>query len=267
MSRILFLSDLDHTLFQSHRLDKTGDHPMTRKRDGSSHCFANRAQKALLDMMMTNAFCMAVTARNIDQMRRVCGWDTQQKHDLALTNLGMTLMYRCENGEWEIVESWSDPYLLEARKRAKTVTGDANTYISLLEKYEKGWEMKLVYCDQDESVPYYVEFVQKDKDQRPLNPDAVREEASCLQGSYLVNIDDNKISLWPTYVSKKTAVKRLLSLLECGSEDPRLNAVTEEIGDVDLVLSAGDSVSDLGFMQVADFMLVPRQSQIFKLIR
>lgn len=273
MSTILFLSDLDHNLFQSKRVDAEGVHPMTVNKDGMAHCFATPAQKALLGLMTQNAFCVAVTARNPDQMMRVTGWETRQRHDLALTDLGMTLLHRVDKGEWEPVSLWSEPYLREAKAIMHGVQVD---FAQLSDDLQAHWaddengkrpiKLKMVYCHEDPEVPYYFVMQVEKPYVHAIRPSDVRAIAKVFlsecQGDYFYHESENTYAFWPTYVSKYKAVQRLMEWLEEGVDDARIEQARLEKGRHDLVLSSGDSLSDMSFMKAAHFWMAPTISQI-----
>ncbi len=273
MSQILFLSDLDHNLFQSKRVDADGVHPMTVNKDNVAHCFATPAQAALLNLMTENAFCVAVTARNPSQMMRVTGWNTRQRHDLALTDLGMTLLYRVDKGEWEPVSLWSEPYLREAKARMHGIQVDfAQLRDDLLANWSADGEGKLpvklnmVYCHEAPDVPYYFVLQVEKKHQHVISPADVRGLAKTFldecQGDYFYHESDNTFAFWPTYVSKYKAVQRLLEWFEDEIDDSRLEQARREKGQHDLVMTSGDSLSDMAFMKTGHFWMAPTFSQI-----
>lgn len=273
MSQILFLSDLDHNLFQSKRVDAEGIHPMTVNKEGEAHCFATPAQKALLSLMAKNAFCIAVTARNPAQMMRVTGWETQQQHDLALTDLGMTLLYRVDKGEWQTISLWSEPYLREAKAIMHGIQVD---FAQLSDDLMANWpddengkrpiKLKMVYCHEAPEVPFYFVIQVEKQHQHRIGASDVRAVAKVFlsecQGDYFYHESENTYAFWPTYVSKYKAVQRLLNWLEDEVEDERVEMARREKGRHELIMSSGDSLSDLSFMKSAHFWMAPTVSQI-----
>lgn len=271
MSPILFLTDLDHNLFQSLRVDSEGLYPMTVNKTGKPHCYATKAQLALMQLMMRNAFCVAVTARTPEQMMRVTGWSTNQEHNLALTDLGMTMLYRHKMGEWQIIEEWSEPYLAKARSLSLGLQVDFDQFQKTLNDHLSEYEGRLSYnlnfCHEDMDVPFYFLAQQTEKNTECQIPvDVVR--AACkqfldeCQGEYFYHESEGTFAMWPSYVSKFLAVERLMSAFDEGMEDERFELAREEKGRTDLVLASGDSMSDLPFMQMAHFWLAPGLSQI-----
>ncbi len=266
-SQILFLSDLDHNLFQSLRVDPQGMHPMTAKKDGKTHCYANDAQKTLLDLMTKNAFCVAVTARNPDQMMRVVGWNTAQQHDVALTDLGLTMLLREDKGEWRAVPEWSDQYLRIARGKMLGLQVDfaqfKDTISARFGDQASTLSLNMTYCHEAPEVPYY--FVMQGSSQ---SPDATEIRSVCeqflgeCQGDYSYHESENTFAFWPTYVSKEMAVQRLMDCFDHGLNDDGFEKARREKGKSKLILSSGDSISDLGFMKAAHFWMAPSISQI-----
>lgn len=270
MKKILFLADLDHNLFQSHRVDPSAIHPMTVDKSGKSHCFATDAQKTLLSLFTENAFCVSVTARNPDQMMRVTGWSTSQSNDLALTDLGMTLLHRKDKGQWSPVPEWSNEYLNMAKGKSIGVQVDYSQLKDALAnefgESNSSISTHMTMCFESPETPYY--FLIKVEQGLCDSPSSMEMREACdkflkeCQGDYFYHESEGVFAFWPTYISKEIAVQRLLESFGQDLGSKALNDASYEKGKIDLIVSSGDSLSDLGFMNAAHFWMTPSISQI-----
>lgn len=279
----LFLSDLDNTLFQSRWMDSTGFHPMSRTVKGDAQGYATDAQAELWDAMRHEAFCVGVSARSLEQVSRVDGWNPIHEHQLMLIDHGMTLLYRniFKGEEWSPIESWSAPYLDQARENAKQLKKEG-LRLSFLLKDEMPelittHASKVVYSSlpmQDKTEMFYslrasafyahsISNHQLDALNRLRGLLHHHVSTSALPLTYFET--DGTFSLLPGWFSKRAAVQRFLAMLktpEPGMDDPRLNAAIRAIGRPKLVLTAGDGFDDVEFMGLGHFMLTPTKSAI-----
>lgn len=276
MNPILFLADLDHNLFQSLRVDPDGVYPMTVNKNGEPHCYATVQQAALFDLMSEGSFCVAITARTAEQMQRVTGWSTKQMHDLVLCDLGMTLLYRFDNGPWSEIEAWSSGYLESARQVSQVASVDFDQFKTGLQAYLNTDEKPVLSCSmnncyQSDDVPFYFLATMKDKNGgSEAQTAAVRHFCQAFMdarpGRYFYHESEGTFSLWPTYVGKELAASRLIEAFHQGFDDDRFMAAKAEMGSIDLIITSGDSLSDMPFMHKGDFWLSPTRSQITDLV-
>ncbi|WP_410950894.1 hypothetical protein [Pseudomonas sp. S1(2024)] len=273
MKDILFLSDLDNCLFQSLRVNSAGVHPMTFKASGEAHCFATEAQNTLFNLLKPRAFCVAVTARTPDQMQRTRGWAPEHVNQLALTDHGATLLYRNidDSPLWTPLPAWSDTYRDAARVCEAPLEHDLDTLSAFLPElflpaHAKA-KIDLSYSFGGD-VPFYItlqiknlkaEEIAKVMQIVQLQLEPVLQT---LQGTYIQHQNDYTLAFWPTYVSKEKAAQRLISALKTGIGDARFDQAAHEIGEIALILTAGDSHTDVPFMRLGDFMLTPAVSPI-----
>lgn len=274
MSKILFLTDLDHNLFQSLRVDCDGIHPMTVNKEGKNHCYATTAQKTLFELFAKNAFCVSVTARSPDQMMRVTGWETMQSNDLALTDLGMTLLHRKDKGEWSSVPEWSAEYIGIAKGKSTGVEVDfAQLRDSLVDRFGTAFgtdnpniKLTLNMCHESPETPYYFIVTLKCVDDECPTTEDMRHACERFldecQGDYFYHESENTFAFWPTYVTKESAVQRLIECFGVDIGSKVFSDACDEKGVIDLIISSGDSISDLGFMNAAHFWMAPSVSQI-----
>jgi len=268
----VYYSDLDHTLFQSLKSDAAGIHPMTEDSKGAQQGYARPDQQHLFNLMTGNGYVIPVTARSHEQMERVTGWVTGREYDLALTDLGATLLVRDNNGDaqWHAVERWQDEYLSQVQANIRRLTKD----------YEQ-IESRLRDADLLESIR--IDMIQLGKLHLPLyivlsvthdDPERVKElQQICrvrfaepiarMAGAYVLHETADSVCLWPTFVSKGKAVKRLQQALVEGLGDSRFDRARDFLNIQNPVnVCIGDSITDLEFMQNGHFMMAPTQSPI-----
>lgn len=279
----LFLSDLDNTLFQSRWMDNTGLHPMSRTLKGEAQGYSTPAQAELWDAMRHEAFCIGVSARTLEQINRVDGWNPIHQHQLMLVDHGMTLLYRniFKDEAWAPIEAWSTQYVELARQNARKLEKEGSRLLFLLNqqmpelnsKYQSRMFYSTLPTEGNVKVFYslrasslYVESITRHElsDVNRLRTLLHTHISTCeLPMTYFET--EGTFSLLPGWFSKKSAVQRLLSLLsadEPGLDDPRLKDAIRAVGRPKLILTAGDGLDDVEFMGLGHFMLTPTKSDI-----
>lgn len=281
----LFISGLDNTLFQSKWMDSTGLYPMSRSVSGDPQGYATGAQAELWDAMRHEAFCVGVSARNFEQICRVDGWDPIHEHQLMLIDHGMTLLYRniFKDEGWAPIEGWSLPYIEMANRNAAALKKEGTELSFELTKHMPDLvtvhNSKLVYSTlpgfNNTNVFYSVRagalysHALVNNDMAPLNKlrSLLHRHVSTSELPLTYFEIDGTFSLLPGWFSKKTAIQRLIAMLdspEPGLDDPRLNAAIRAIGKPKLILTAGARPDDVEFMSLGHFMLTPTKSTITK---
>lgn len=279
----LFLSDLDNTLFQSRWMDNTGFHPMSRTLKGDPQGYSTDAQAELWDAMRHEAFCIGVSARTLEQVNRVDGWNPIHEHQLMLVDHGMTLLYRniFKDEAWAPIEAWSAQYVALAKQNARKLEKEGSRLLFLLNqqmpdlttKYQSKMYYSSLPTDESVKVFYslrasslYVDAISSHQlsDVNRLRTLLHHHISTCeLPMTYFET--EGMFSLLPGWFSKKAAVQRLLSLIktdEPGLDDPRLKDAIRAVGRPKLILTAGDGLDDVGFMGLGHFMLTPTKSEI-----
>lgn len=279
-SRALFLTDLDGTLFQTKNADQAGIHPMSEWSDGCVQGLATEAQAELWDGIRHFSNCIPVTARDVEQMRLVTGWNALQRHQLALVNHGMTLLYRDtqRSYSWEVIELWSHYYALQAESYQKVLdTTGTELMFEILKAVPKITEFKTRISNERlpgcGATKMYVTFQARDfMVWARLSRD--QELVAKLRGA-IYNVmnrapvpfryfeQDFLFSLLPEYVNKGAAAQRLLGMIngdEVGFHDERLELALCEIQKPSLVMTAGSAFEDVEFMGLGHFMITPQGS-------
>lgn len=272
---ILYFTDLDSTLFQSRATDPAGIVPMTVDAEGAEHGFAREDQHALLQQMISSGIVIPVTARSHEQLERVTGFLTGQAYDLALTDLGATLLVRDNNGDgqWHAVGAWTEAYMPFINLHIRRLSKD----FQILEDWLRGTELEgdvkidLISLGKRHLPLYLSLMIRKDAEHRAEKTAQIRhrfaEPMARASGHYALHESEGQICLWPTFVSKGIAVARLREALRDGLDDTRFDRARDYLGLENAVtFGLGDSTTDIEFMNQSDFMIVPKHSQISRLL-
>lgn len=240
MQRFLFL-DLDDTLFQTRRKCPSDEDllPVGYARDGTPLSFMTPRQALLFDWLAETMTMIPTTARNLDAFRRV----KLPFSDWAILNFGGVVLDA--NGQlhapWhERMMAWTaetSPVLRDAQARL-------DDWIQTL-----GWEINCRLIS-DFELDLYVVLKHRDGNQQRLEELAARAREAWVDAPLKVQLNDNNLTLVPNYLNKAAAVAHVL--------EHRVRGHGEHI-----CFGMGDSLSDLGFLGLCDFSLIPRRSQIF----
>jgi hydroxymethylpyrimidine pyrophosphatase-like HAD family hydrolase len=268
-SPFLILTDLDHTLFQSLRSDPMGVFPMAVNKEGEDHGFARQDQKDMFTAMKNMGNIIPVTARSHQQMERVFAWETGQEFDMALTDLGANLLVRDNTGDakWHAIESW------QSESRALLEQNTAN----LLRDYQLLKDTFLTEAGLSDTVqvdliamgnlnvPLYFAMVVKDSQAKTVEhiSEHFAKPLVKLTKRYNLHITNNIIALWPRAISKGQSVTRLFEIIKSGSQDELLASALESLNlEGRSVITVGDNMTDVEFMQHGDMMITPSKSSI-----
>lgn len=270
-SPIVYFTDLDHTLFQSLASDPRGVVAMAVNQKGEDHGFARLDQQALFQQMINSGVVIPVTARSHEQLERVSGFLTGQPYDVALTDLGASLLVRDNNGDgqWHAIAVWTEAYLQFVHPHIRRLTKDYEIIEDWVRNSELNGEVQidLIQLGKLHLPLYMVLTVKGNEAQKPENVAAVRrrfaEPIARATGKYQIHETEGQICLWPTFVSKGIAVQRLQVALREGLGDERFDRARDYLNlESSVSMGVGDSTTDLEFMQHTDFMVVPKTSQI-----
>jgi len=241
LKKILF-ADLDDTLFQSRRKCPDGVPlaPMAYLKDGTAHSFATSAQESLLTLMQREMTVIPVTARNADALSRV----RLPFAYGAVVNYGGVILdtERRPDEEWlAYSRGLSHDSLPHLHAVSKTVSALASM---------AGVALR-VRIISDFEVPFYVCAKSEEGNESALDTVEPLVRRHCQEGGLrmAVHRNGNNLSVLPHWLDKRHAVERLIGRLR------------REHGEI-VTFGMGDSLSDVAFMSVCDYALVPRASQI-----
>ncbi|MBF0178258.1 MAG: hypothetical protein HQL63_15635 [Magnetococcales bacterium] len=235
MRRLVFV-DLDDTLFQSEHKNPAADQPAAVDREGRPHSFLCERQAAFLAWLVRDATVVPVTGRNLDAFRRVV----------------LTL------GEWAIcsfggvILGPGDALDLEWQRRMSASAADSAAPMEALHRmvaeHAAAHEVDVrhrVICDAGLSLYLSVKH----------NTGSAAElarlagvMAPAVPAEWTVHLNGNNLALLPPFLNKANAVAYFLER-HAGADQP-------------LTIGVGDSLTDLGFMALCDYIITPGGSQI-----
>ncbi|MBM5459017.1 trehalose phosphatase [Pseudomonas sp. P66] len=243
-NRPLVLVDLDDTLFQTARKMPQGTprHPASFDVNGEGSGYQTDMQKSLLEWLLSTTDVVPVTARSAEAFNRVKLGFTGS----AICSHGGLILNpdRTVNMDWNgvmtgILADYQErlPDLCETALRI----GDQHG-VSL-----RGWVV------EEENLRHYVVVKHNDGSDSDLILVLNKlRDAGLIDGMH-THSNGNNLALLPTGLSKRVAVEHYLKL------DRELNGERP-------VLGFGDSITDLGFMNLCDFWSTPARSQLAALV-
>lgn len=239
MKPVLF-ADLDDTLFRSvARLggDTTGMVQVTTATNGN-HSWMDARQKRFVDWALTAMEVIPVTARSRDAFARVA---------IAFTGLAVIA-----NGAVIVAPDGSVDRIWDDRIRAisRLAAPALNAMLAALQDRVQAGDIR-AWIVAEAGYDIYL-CVKSNGDAARVDGDLDAVVAALTQGFDLAGMslhrNGNNLSVTPKDISKAAAVAYLLE-------------TRRDLADR-LLFGAGDSFSDLPFMRLTDFMLVPPGSQI-----
>lgn len=247
--KVVVLSDLDDSLFQTFRksvlrLRPPGDallHAAALGQDGQPHSFMTTAQKILFFELFKGAWIVPVTGRNLAAFGRVAVNFGRG----AILSHGGTIL---KPGGQEDLE-WRDfiaPKSKNAEKLLKKVEAEIK---ELTRRWELPVKTKIV---MEGDLPLYLSSRAQWTPERgcahlDLISGALR---ASLEGQLGVHQNGGNLFFIPPHLGKAQAAARFL---EAHVPWPRSSY---------LLLGLGDSHSDLGFLNLCDFLISPSGTQL-----
>ncbi|WP_380784830.1 sucrose-6-phosphate hydrolase [Sphingomonas sp. R86521] len=234
---VVFLSDLDDTLFQTLRKcpdDAQGLKVMSTLVDGSPSGYATPRQQTLLAWLSSGSL-IPVTARSKEVLARV---DVPQAPAI------------CSNGGC-IIESgggfdrqWHDLLMEEARGGDPVSDVHRELTSSLNAEDFRHWIVA------ENSLPLYV--VVKSNTGRPDDLlEFAQRHGDRLPPKWRRHLNGNNLAFLPPWLNKRHAVAYLIERIRSSQPETA-------------VVGIGDSLSDVGFMDLCDFAMSPTSSQFWR---
>lgn len=242
MTQTVVFMDLDDTIFQTRR--KCATERLSTGAlgpDGHPMSFLEPAQERLFRLLRAEAVVIPVTARDRASFARV----RLDFHHGAILNYGGTILNP---------DGSADPIWTERARR--TFGRAAASLAEAKRRADKIIEREGLCCRAriigDDGLDLYL--VVKNFDNHVEQLDTVRENLLdfATANGMSVFANDNNLSVLPSTLNKAAAVSYVL--------DTRLRP---EHGEM-LAIGMGDSHSDVDFLRLCDFMLIPSRSQIAK---
>lgn len=232
----LILTDLDDTLFQTMEKCPPGSanlKPMSSLIDGSPSGFATAMQQHFLKWLSVGDV-VPVTARGRDVLARVA---IRQAPAIA-ANGGCILR---ADGALDL--EWHAHLVGEAAKGAGVVDGYHALTDQLCPTRFRHWTVA------EHDLPLYIVIKSNERDAAAL---AVLEAelAAIKPAGWRCHRNGNNLAYLPPWLSKRHAVRYLTERVRTDTPDRP-------------IIGIGDSLSDVGFMDLCDFAMAPTRSQLW----
>ncbi len=236
-NRIFFFSDIDDTLIQTRRkTDFTKETVVGGyTKDGEENSFFYRGTKLFIDTIISSGMTfIPTTARNMDSYNRtILAKDKSIKY--VILNFGGIVLI-----DGEIDEDWQKRITQEYSK----ILSMQQVYTILQKELKRANEELVIKVIDDFYLSIYNKFNLNNKG--VLN--SVREILNKfleIHTDFYLYENDNSFAILPTCLNKKFAVEYLID---------RYKPI--------LTLGAGDNISDLDFMNLADFKMIPQKVEV-----
>ena len=238
--RPIFFSDLDDTIFQTAR--KMNDTELDQATLASSalngsHSYMSPPQSAMMDWLLQSTRFIPVTARSMDALKR-CSLFFKD--------------YRiCTNGAIIIKPDGTlDLEWFEQMKRHAEATAECMNALLAFMQSRTVPDRFRYWMVEESGTGFY--FCAKSNDGVD-RLDEIEVRLGDIAGTQLVrHRNDNNLSFTPAGISKRLAVDHLSQKLLSDARVP--------------VFGMGDSLTDLPFMATCDMLVIPRDSQIDRMV-
>lgn len=243
-NRPLVLIDLDDTLFQTARkmVEGTPRHTATLDIEGRPNGYMSPVQKSFVEWLLASADVVPVTARSVEAYSRV---------QLPFTHGAI-----CAHGGVMLDSTGTlDP---DWQAQMTMVLADYQGRLHDLSKatLEIGMELGISlrgWVVEEQGLQHYVVTKHNESNDDVLNTVLAEVQARGLLDGLYIHGNSNNLAFLPMGLSKRLAVEEWLRRdLELNGERP--------------VLGFGDSITDLGFMDVCHMWATPARSQLAKLV-
>lgn len=244
-SRLVVLTDLDDTLFQSFKgKPPAGAIEATIDLDGKPYAHSSIQQQKLLDVMVkAGGLIIPVTGRRTSSFLN-CRLPDVMNCEYAIVSHGAVILDK----QHRLLDDWvkflAVNYALAHWQQILT-----SLYQQLFEHFSEDESVR-VRLIVDQGITAYICIKINKKGYLPEKSIQISKLLNAeLKEEMLLHENGRNFALLPPYAQKKVAVSFLKGKLG--------------INPLDTVFAIGDSDSDLPFMVDSDFLIVPQQAQIF----
>jgi len=242
MRTVIFL-DLDDSIFQTLPKCPPGEPvvPAAHGRDGAPLSYITARQRALVDMLLRAGTVVPTTARGLDAYRRV---------DLPFTGpaiVGFGGVILSPDGSPD--PDWDALIRPRCAEGEADLQGHLDSTARFIAARGLGAKARII---SDLGMPLYLVVKHPEGDHAKLHP--IRDElwADACRERFFIHHNGNNLALVPRFLGKERAVRHVLE----HNVGP---------GPV-LTIGVGDSLSDAPFLALCDFALLPRGSQLGRLL-
>jgi hypothetical protein len=232
----LILADLDDTLFQTLEKcppDRRGLKQMSSLIDGSPSGFATPLQQHML-CWLGSGDVVPVTARGRDVLARV---DIGQAPAIA-SNGGCVLL---ADGTLDL--RWHDYLAAQATGAGAVLDVYRTLTADLCTTRFRHWSV------EENGLDLYVVIKSNERDHEAL-AELEQELAATKPAGWRCHRNGNNLAYLPPWLSKRHAVRYMIDQMRAKTPDRP-------------VIGIGDSISDVGFMDLCDFAMAPTRSQLW----
>ncbi|WP_303713906.1 sucrose-6-phosphate hydrolase [Brevundimonas naejangsanensis] len=231
----VIFTDLDDTLFQTARKCPTGSEGlaiMSTLVDGSASGYATRSQQNFLSWIKTNRV-IPVTARSTAVLSRV-----NISQAPAVTSNGGCII----DNKSEVDLDWHRR-LVNLASNTEAVKA---VYLALTRDLSENFRHWIV---SESDLDLYV-VVKSNVQEDLILVDLADQLEHRLPKGWRRHINGNNLAFLPPWLNKRDAVSYLMKHIR--SQSPEAP-----------IIGIGDSLSDVGFMDLCDFAMTPTQSQLW----
>lgn len=241
---IVVLADIDdnlcHTTKKFRRYvgdEQTCGQPCVFDPAGAALSYRSQKQEALLDWLMSGTTVVPITGRNTEKFRQVKLGFT----GYAIVSFGGLILKPDGTPE----PGWYD-HIASAAQAEQDVIRDLLAGVTK-SATQIGEKLK-VQLITDAGLNLFLKVQHPDNNQAELDAlGAVLKKL--VPGTWTVHLNEGQLCAYPGFLGKNFAASYFLENLA---------------GPHSLVVGSGDSFTDLCFMELCDFALTPKQSQIFQ---
>lgn len=247
MSKTIVFTDIDDTLIQTKQKIQTGKgySDAAWGRDGQILSYVTESQQRLIEMLSAGgAHVIPVTGRNKDALDRI-NLNMPPSRYKIVSHGAMIL-----DEEWNQLSTWLDHISELSEHWTKRLELINDIALSVISKNNLDARSRVIY---EGSVGAYASIKGTYEALSGIRTHltdylALDDVIENSNSQFTVHINGRNMAYLPPYASKREAVEFTLRELDYQPND--------------LVIGAGDSLSDLPFLQKCDFMLIPAHSQI-----
>lgn len=243
-NRPLVLIDLDDTLFQTARkmVEGTPRYTATLDIQGQPNGYMSPVQKSLVEWLLASADVVPVTARSIEAYSRV---QLPFSHGAICAHGGVMLEpSRTLDQHWQ---AHMTEVLAGYQERLRGLSAATLEIGKALGISLRGWVV------EEHGLQHYVVTKHNESSDEVLSTVLAEVQAQGLLDGMHIHGNSNNLAFLPEGLSKRVAVEEWLR------RDREINGERP-------VLGFGDSITDLGFMDVCHMWATPARSQLAKLV-
>jgi hydroxymethylpyrimidine pyrophosphatase-like HAD family hydrolase len=242
MKQFIFV-DLDDTLFQTRRKCKDNQllFPAANDQEGLPASFFTEKQFYLFNLLKQNCEIIPTTARNYQAFYRT---ELSKNFAYAILNHGGIILNR--NGD--IHQLWFEHIQNLVNQQLDELLALMNDLQSIIARHYSQLYIRLV---NDCQLNFYILIKHVAKYTPALNELKVNIVEPYLVEklpNFYYHFNDNNLTILPKFLNKYHAVKFIQT--ELAQQQPYIS------------FGMGDSLTDLAYMQLCDYMITPNNSQI-----